>query len=55
MNKQRILRVGSRDSQLAVQQARIVMQSIQRVFPEIQMELITMKTMGDRILNRRLD
>ena len=53
--KQTTIRIGSRDSQLAVKQAHIVMERIRQVQPELQLELVTMKTTGDRILDRRLD
>lgn len=49
------VRVGSRDSRLAIVQAQKVMEAIQRFDPCIQIELITMKTTGDRILDRTLD
>ena len=49
------IRIGSRDSELAVKQARIVMDLIRKADPNVELELITMKTTGDRILDRRLD
>lgn len=49
------LRVGSRESRLAVIQARIVMESLQKAHPELELELVTMKTTGDKILDRTLD
>ena len=49
------LRVGSRDSQLAVIQSEIVMAALRRAHPEIELELVTMKTTGDKILDRTLD
>lgn len=51
----RILRVGSRASRLAVVQSEIVMKSIEEAFPDVQTELITMKTTGDKILDKTLD
>lgn len=47
--------IGSRDSKLAVIQSELVMQAIAKVHPEIQLELVTMKTTGDKILDRTLD
>jgi hydroxymethylbilane synthase len=41
------IRVGSRDSVLAVRQARLVMEALACAYPEISMELVTMKTAGD--------
>jgi hydroxymethylbilane synthase len=46
--KRRTVRVGSRESVLAIAQARAVMDSIASVNPEIDLELVTMKTQGDR-------
>lgn len=50
-----LIRIGSRDSQLAIRQAQIVMDLIHRAQPRLRLELVTMKTSGDRILDRRLD
>lgn len=47
--------VGSRDSKLAVAQSRLIMNQIAEAHPEIQLELVTMKTTGDMILDKRLD
>ena len=49
------LRIGSRDSALAVAQTRLVMDAIHAAHPEIELELVTMKTTGDKILDRTLD
>ena len=49
------IRIGSRDSRLAVIQARMAMDAISAALPEAETELVTMKTTGDRILNRTLD
>lgn len=51
----RTIRVGSRDSALAVAQAELVMAAVRRAHPELQLELVTMKTTGDRILDRTLE
>ncbi|MCD8004869.1 MAG: hydroxymethylbilane synthase [Oscillospiraceae bacterium] len=50
-----VLRVGSRESALAVAQARLVMADIRRAAPALALDLVTMKTTGDRILDRTLD
>ncbi|WP_312092859.1 hydroxymethylbilane synthase [Aminipila sp.] len=47
--------VGSRDSKLAVAQSQLVMNQIAEAHPEIELELVTMKTTGDIILDKRLD
>ncbi len=49
------IRIGSRESRLAVIQAQIVMQAIRDCDPEMSPELVTMKTTGDKILDRTLD
>ena len=49
------VRIGSRDSVLAVRQAGIVMEAVNKAYPEIVFELVLMKTTGDRILDRSLD
>lgn len=54
MNK-RIVRIGSRDSKLAVMQTELIMHAVTKYHPEIQFELVTMKTTGDVIVNRTLD
>lgn len=49
------LRFGSRDSQLAVRQSRLIMAQVTCAHPEVETELITMKTTGDKLLDRTLD
>ncbi|HWQ77473.1 MAG TPA: hydroxymethylbilane synthase [Anaerovoracaceae bacterium] len=49
------IRIGSRESKLAVIQAETIMDLICRGHPEIELELVTMKTTGDMILDRSLD
>ena len=51
----RTIRVGSRESKLAVVQAEMVMEAIRQAKPEWKIELVTMKTTGDKILDRTLD
>ena len=48
-------RIGSRESVLAVAQAQLLIDHIRQTCPGITPELITMKTTGDRILDRTLD
>lgn len=48
-------RIGSRESMLAVAQAQLLMDYIRDNCPGITPELVTMKTTGDRILDRTLD
>ena len=54
MNK-RIVRIGSRDSKLAVMQTELMIHAVTKYHPEILFELVTMKTTGDIILNQTLD
>lgn len=54
VDKNRI-RVGSRDSALAVVQSKMAIAAMQNVCPETEFELITMKTTGDKVLDRPLD
>ena len=49
------IRIGSRESALAVIQSRMVMDAIARTVPDAELELVTMKTTGDRILDKTLD
>ena len=50
-----IVRIGSRESRLAVIQSQMVIDAIHAYDPELNIELITMKTTGDKILDRTLD
>lgn len=49
------LRVGSRESRLAVIQSQMVMELIAAAEPAAELELVTMKTTGDKILDKTLD
>lgn len=49
------IRIGSRESRLAVIQSEMVIAAIHEYNPQIHTELITMKTTGDKILDRTLD
>jgi len=48
------IRVGSRESKLAVRQAQIVIDSIKKYNPDIEIELVTMKTTGIKFLTKPL-
>ncbi len=52
--KKRIV-VGSRESALAVEQSRMLLRFLAERHPELELSLLTMKTTGDRILDRSLD
>ena len=49
------IKVGSRESKLAVVQSEMVIAAIKEYNPDINVELVTMKTTGDKILDRTLD
>ena len=49
------IRVGSRESALAVAQSRLVMEEIKRAVSGAELSLLTMKTTGDKILDRSLE
>lgn len=51
----RIIKIGTRGSELAIRQAEIVKQKLQEKFLNIEIEIITIKTAGDKILNKTLD
>lgn len=50
-----LIRIGSRESELAVVQSKMVMHEIKKYNSDIQLELVTMKTTGDIILDKTLD
>ena len=47
--------IGSRESLLAVRQSEIVLAYLRENFPRMELEMLTMKTTGDKILHKRLD
>ena len=49
------IRIGSRESKLAVTQAEIVKETIRKNCPDLEVEIITMKTTGDIILDKSLE
>lgn len=51
----KIIRIGSRESRLAVAQAELIKEEIVRCNPQIKVEIVTMKTTGDKILDRSLE
>lgn len=50
-----IITIGSRESKLAIAQTEIIMSALRRTNPDIQFQLLTLKTTGDKILDRTLD
>ena len=51
----RIIRVGTRESKLAMVQSKWVINEVKKKFPDYELELIGIKTTGDAILDKRLD
>ena len=51
----KLVRVGSRESKLAVNQTKLVIADIKSHHPELDFEIVTMKTTGDIILDKSLD
>ena len=49
------IKIGSRESKLAVAQSELIMDAIRRAHPEVELTLVTMKTTGDKILDRTLE
>lgn len=49
------IRIGSRESRLAVIQSEMVMEYLKKECPDREISLLTMKTTGDKILDRTLD
>lgn len=52
---QSVIKIGSRESRLAVKQAEIIRDQIISDNPDISVEIITMKTTGDKILDKSLE
>ncbi len=50
-----VIRIGSRESRLAVIQAKLVAREIKKENPDFEIELVTMKTTGDKVLDRGLE
>lgn len=50
----KVIRVGSRQSDLAMAQTRWVINEIKKRFPELEFEIVGISTKGDRILDTRL-
>ena len=48
------LRVGTRESALAMAQTELVIQKLKELHPTYEWEVVSMKTKGDEILNKTL-
>ena len=49
-----VVKIGSRSSELAMIQTRTIKSALQRLYPSISFEIVTMKTIGDKILDKAL-
>lgn len=49
------IRIGTRESKLAIAQSTWVMKEIKKKFPDLEFELVEIKTTGDMILDKKLD
>lgn len=53
-NNSKTIRVGSRKSELALIQTKFVIKQLKELYPEVEFEIISMTTMGDRVLDKPL-
>lgn len=53
-NSRKTIRVGSRKSELALIQTNYVINQLKVLYPNINFEIISMTTMGDRVLDKPL-
>lgn len=53
-NGRKTIRVGSRKSELALIQTKFVIGQLKKLYPEVDFEIISMTTMGDRVLDKPL-
>ncbi|XP_072166326.1 porphobilinogen deaminase-like [Diadema setosum] len=51
---QKVVRIGSRKSELAMIQTNLVVESLQKIHPNIEFKIVTMETIGDRIQDKPL-
>ncbi|CRL07515.1 CLUMA_CG020480, isoform A [Clunio marinus] len=53
-DNRKVIKVGSRKSELALIQTKYVISCLQKLFPTLKWEIHTMTTVGDRVLNKSL-
>lgn len=51
----KVIKIGTRGSLLAIKQAELAGEAIKSVLEEVEIEIVTIKTKGDKILNKTLD
>ena len=49
-----VIRVGSRSSELAMIQTKTIVSALKNLYPSLEFEIVTMKTIGDKILDKAL-
>ncbi|KAL3887121.1 hypothetical protein ACJMK2_027076 [Sinanodonta woodiana] len=54
MAEHTVIKVGSRKSQLAMIQTNTIIDALQKTFPDIKFEIVSMSTVGDKILDAAL-
>ena len=54
MSTEKIVRVGTRESALAMAQTVEVVEKLKHMHPDVKFEIISMKTIGDKILDKAL-
>ena len=50
----KVIRIGSRSSELAMIQTHTIMGALKALYPDLTFEVVTMKTIGDKILDTAL-
>ena len=55
MSTQKIVRVGTRESALAMAQTEEVVEKLKQMHPNVIFKIISMKTIGDKILDKALN
>ncbi|CAB4027212.1 porphobilinogen deaminase, partial [Paramuricea clavata] len=50
----RSMKVGSRKSQLALIQTKFIIGEVKKLFPEYSFEIVTLDTLGDKVLDKAL-
>ena len=55
MSTEKIVRVGTRESALAMAQTVEVVEKLKHMHPDVKFEIISMKTIGDKILDKALN
>ena len=54
MSRDKVVNVGSRSSELAMIQSRTIVAALEKLHPTVTFKIITMKTIGDKVLDKAL-